>query len=174
MIVFLSIILFILIAFIIFGISGFFLQRDDYKRKRIELIAKYGPPTIIINNLTAYLFEKQRVLAIYGIEHSFDSILDFRVNDSQSYSITTSSSSMIGRTLVGGVLLGGAGAIVGANTASKNVTSNGSNYKIFITTKDLSDPVIEYQTTNEATANKLISVLKIIIDKNNTNKNGKN
>lgn len=156
------------------AISSIILQRDDYKRKRIELIAKYGPPTIIINKLTAYLFEEQRVLAIYGIEHSFDNILDFSVNDSQSYRVSTSSSSMIGRGLVGGILLGGAGAVVGANTASKNVTSDITTYKIFITTNKLADPVIEYQTTDETTANKLISVLKIIIDKNNTTKNGKN
>lgn len=169
MTIFLSIVLF----FIILGsgalIIAYIVERGNQKQKKEMLIEKYGEPAITISSSKAYLFEQHKILVIYGVEYPFESILDFSVNGNQSYRVQTSTGSMLGRGLIGATLFGGIGAIVGANTASKNVTPDSSYHKIHITTKNFSDPVIEFMTTDEDIVNKLTSVLKIIIDQNNLN-----
>lgn len=138
---------------------------EQYVSLKNSIIAKFGEPTKIIDdggkgdNETVYVFEGPQIIVIKGKEHRFDSLLDFSINGGPSYKITTSSGSAIGRGLVGGVLLGGVGALAGAGTASKKATANNSDYVICITTKDLSNPMIEYRTKSDTRANELASVL---------------
>lgn len=137
---------------------------------REELVAKYGDATKIIEdfglgNETVYVFETPRIIVINGEEYGFDSLLDFTVNGSQSYKVSTSTGSALGRGIVGGVLFGGVGALAGAGTASKKVNPDGSDYLICITTKELANPMIEYRTNSDKRANELVSVLTIILGK---------
>ncbi len=142
----------------------------NYKSLKDALTAKYGEPTKVIDdyamgdNETVYVFEQPQVIVIKGKEYSFDSLLDFSVNGGQSYKVSTSTGSALGRGIVGGVLFGGIGALAGASTASKKANPNGKDYQICITTRDLANPMIEYRTKHDTRANELVSVLKIILD----------
>lgn len=142
---------------------------------REGILSKYGKPTKVIDdygmgdNETVYVFEQSQIIVIKGMEYEFGSLLDFSVNGGQSYKVSTSTSSAISRGIVGGVLFGGIGALAGAGTASKKANPNGTDYLICITTKDLANPMIEYRTKNDTRANELVSVLKIILDRQNAN-----
>ncbi len=146
-----------------------------YKAFKETVVAKHGVPTKIIDDLgmgdneTVYVFEKSQIIIIKGKECKFDNLLDFSVNGEQSYKVSTSTGSALGRGIVGGVLLGGVGALAGAGTASKKVKPNDQDYLICITTKDLANPMIQYRTKSDIRANELISVLKIILDSQKKN-----
>ena len=64
------------------------------------------------------VFPKVEILFINGLQFQFKEIIDFNINDMSSYRSTTSTSSMIGRGMVGGIMFGGVGALAGANSAS--------------------------------------------------------
>lgn len=127
-------------------------QADSARHKafREAIVAKHGEPTKVIDdyamgdNETVYVFEQPQIIVIKGKEYGFDSLLDFSVNGGQSYKVSTSTGSALGRGIVGGVLFGGVGALAGAGTASKKANPNGTDYLICITTKDLANPMIEY------------------------------
>lgn len=167
-------ILFIIVLIPILAIAFAFAKAHEdttqHKAFREAIVAKYGEPTKVIDdyamgdNETVYVFEHPQVIVIKGKEYSFDSLLDFSVNGGQSYKVSTSTVSALGRGIVGGVLFGGVGALAGAGTASKKATPNGTDYLICITTNDLANPMIEYRTKHDTRANELISVLKIILD----------
>lgn len=165
-------IIFILGLIIILAIAFAKSQEDMSQHKvfREAIVGKYGEPTKVIDdygmgdNESVYIFEHPKIIVIKGKEYNFDSLLDFSVNGGQSYKISTSTSSALGRSIIGGVLFGGVGALAGAGTASKKANPNGTDYLICITTRDLSNPMIEYRTKHDTRANELISVLKIILD----------
>lgn len=161
----------VLLGVAIYNINSAITGTKLGKELKTRLFTKYGEPTKIIDDLKSgeklvYVFEPSQIIVINGVEYSFDAILDFSVNGSQSYKVTTSSSSAIGRGVAGAVLFGGIGALAGAGTASKKVNAKETEYLISITTKDLANPMIAYRTTYDKAANELISVLKIIIDRN--------
>ncbi|MDE6792639.1 MAG: hypothetical protein K2J48_06115 [Muribaculaceae bacterium] len=165
-------IIFIVVLILILAIAFAKAHEDTTQHKafREAIVAKYGEPTKVIDdyamgdNETVYVFEQPQVIVIKGKEYRFDSLLDFSVNGGQSYKVSTSTGSALGRGIVGGVLFGGVGALVGAGTVSKKANPNGADYLICITTKDLANPMIEYRTKHDTRANELISVLKIILD----------
>ena len=81
---------------------------------------------------------------------------------------------MVGRAIVGGVLTGGAGAIIGGATASKTTTTSGGtsrtkhNYTLIITVDSLSNPIERIHLGENGTyANEICSILSIIINRNN-------
>lgn len=82
-----------------------------------------------------------------------------------SYKTSTSTGSMMGRAIIGGVLTGGAGAIIGGATAKKNTQASISGYKINITIRNMQNPIITIETHKEDVMNTLVAVLKNIIDK---------
>ena len=147
----------------------------QHKAFREAIVAKYGEPTKVIDdyamgdNETVYVFEQSQIIVIKGNEYRFDSLLDFSVNGGQSYKVSTSTGSALGRGIVGGVLFGGIGALAGAGTASKKANPNGTDYLICITIRDLANPMIEYRTQHDTRAYELISVLKIILDSQKKN-----
>ena len=114
--------------------------------------------------------------------------MGFELKDNQStvtkitspeYTTSTNTGSMVGRAIVGGVLTGGVGAVVGANTASKTtkVVKEGSrkttikhNYRISINIDDMSNPVRTIEIgSNEDTADKIANVLNVILHRNKGN-----
>ncbi|MBD5319614.1 MAG: hypothetical protein HDS07_01760 [Bacteroides sp.] len=171
----LSVLLILAIIIIPIGIHGNRETKKKIKAREDYLTSKYGAITKKIEDVSpnirpqfVYVFEEAKVIVIGDKEYKFDSILDFSVNGGQSYKVTTSTSSALGRGIVGGVLFGGIGALAGAGTASKKTKPNETRYLISITTKELANPMIEYRTIYETKANELISVLKIIIDRTNS------
>lgn len=168
---FLVIIIVVLLVCVIIGISLGNEAAARYNSLKESVTSKYGEPTKVIDdygvgdNETVYVFEQPQIIVIKGKEYSFDSLLDFSVNGGQSYKVSTSTGSALGRGIVGGVLFGGVGALAGAGTASKKANPNGSDYLICITTRELANPMIEYRTKSDTRANELVSVLKIILDR---------
>lgn len=104
----------------------------------------------------------------------YNEILDFELlEDGNSIS-----SGGVGRAVAGGVLFGGAGAIVGSVTGKKKSTNIATSMQIKITTKDINNPVIfikifkgEHKKGSivynsfQKNAHKIISMLQITVDR---------
>ena len=160
---------FIALGSIIFLVESIYSSYDKNKikenQKRKDIYDKYGNPTLIIeggvSGICLYVYEQAEFIIINNIQVLFKEILDFRINNEKSYK--TSTMRMIGRGVIGASLFGGIGAIVGGNTAARE--SSTSKYVIYITLNNMSNPVIEFSTTSPQCAEQIISILKIIIDR---------
>lgn len=146
------------------------------------LFGMYGNlPEIVIEN-SFIVFENSSTLFIENKPYHFKDIINFNVCDNSEVlysgnatsSTETKSGSMIGRAVVGGVLLGGAGAIIGGTTAKKDsITSISQSsytihkYEIIITVNSLSKPSLKLEIGNNQDAmQKISSILSIIIERN--------
>lgn len=119
-------------------------------------------------------FENSQIIIINDKPFSFDSILgcDLIINNTVAYSshTKTSTGNMIGRAVVGSVLMGGVGAILGGATAKKETVNNQmerSTYKVYVNINDLSNPQICIDFFFfEKEARETASLLSIIIERN--------
>lgn len=136
------------------------------------------------------IFEDSSTIVLNAEVIPFSKVLGFTLyddkqtlikNDTVYQSTTkTSTGSMIGRAAVGGILLGGVGALAGAATAKTETTttpvSGGSTtttshiYKLFINIDDLSQPtrVIHIGASTEK-AQHVVNIFNIIIKRNQNN-----
>ena len=158
-----------------------------------ELEERYGKPTMEIKlqhgswewdnlNYRIYIYEEPQTILIEQQPIPFKKILGYTLTDNQSTITTTqgkadtqtSTGSMAGRALVGGVLLGGAGAVAGAATAKKNTDINTTtkhttthSYVIYLSVDDMSNPqrILKFGSDADS-ANKAASVFNIIINRN--------
>ena len=169
----------------------------EHKNYLSSLVEKYGDcdKTISLNLQIQHgydeilVFSQSKHVVIANKEYSFSDILDCIVNDDikeketfQTFSgdsfatSKTNTGSMIGRTIAGGVLLGGAGAIIGGSTAKKDtIIKHGTetsihnkelehNYTVTITVKDISNPVIYINVGNDTRLkDQIVSLMKVII-----------
>lgn len=124
-----------------------------------------------------FVFHTQKIIVFNKIVYNYSEILDFNVREDsiggQTEKTKTSTSSLIGRGLVGGVLLGGVGALIGASTANTHTIKVSPEVKIYyidITTNNMDSPLYTYITVTSAKAQKLVSILTIILEINNKNK----
>ena len=115
-------------------------------------------------------------------KYEFSDILGYSlVDDATSETITTSvgtaktsTGSMIGRAVVGGVLTGGLGAVAGAATAKKNISDNATSqtttthkYTLYINVNSIQEPTIALKIGNSVSkAQKLAGVINVIIERN--------
>ncbi len=101
------------------------------------------------------VFHDTKNVWICGKIYSYDNILSCSYHDDAQtikgeteYKTKTSTGSMIGRAVVGGVLTGGIGAAVGAATAGKKTVASSKedkvlhDYTVFINTNVISNPVL--------------------------------
>ena len=135
------------------------------------------------------VFTQSKHLVIGRKELLFSDILDCIVNDDikeretvqtfRGNSTATSKAdtgSIIGRSVVGGVLAGGVGAVIGGSTAKRQtVVEYGTdtsihnkemehNYTIAITIKDIANPVIYLNVgSNTTLKDEIVSLMKVII-----------
>lgn len=164
-----------LVAFISFLVYAYKCGKENeanFLDWRNGIILKYGEPTLEINqgvNIGDYLilvFDQARKIVIHQNEYDYSDILDFSVDGQPSYTTTTSTGSMIGRGIVGGIVLGGVGALAGAATSKKNTTSEIRSYRITIYLKNIQKPVEDFFASNLETAQQVEGILRIIIDSN--------
>lgn len=169
----------------------------EFNEQRNKIISQYGDITCDIN-LTEYEYdrydiacrvmicESSQVVIIQAKEYKFSDILGFSlVDDATSETFTTSSGtattstgSMLGRAVIGGVLTGGLGAVTGAATAKKDIMDNASsqtttthNYTLYINVNSLQEPTIALAIGKDTSkAQKLAGLLNIIIERNNIQK----
>ena len=128
------------------------------------------------------VFESSQTIFLGNKPYSFNDIISYEVVDdskiiysgNSNSNTSTSNKSMIGRAAVGGVLLGGTGALIGGITANKqsNTSLNISQttnhkYEVIITLNNLSEPIIKIELEDNRNAmEKISSVLSIIISRN--------
>lgn len=149
-------------------------DENEYSLWEVDLEKKYGIPTLKIKptnqslskNVVVLVYDTRKTIYINGKGRKYSDIIDFNVNDQTSYKTTSSTGSMIGRGLVGGLLLGGVGALAGATTGEKSTIKGASTYRINVIMRNMNDPIITYVTSENECAQKMIAVLKNIIDYN--------
>lgn len=151
------------------------MSKDDYNR--LFGYRGYSPETIIRNSFI--IFESSQTIFLYNNPYSFKDIISFEVFDNSSTinkgsidtQTKTKTSSMLGRAVVGGVLAGGAGAVIGGLTAKQNSqsfnntsTETKHNYYINITINDLKNPIVKIALLEDREKmEKISSLLSIII-----------
>ena len=170
-------------------------QREkDFANKIESLKSQFGEITLDISLLQGklewdnlayriFIFEEKQIAYIKDSPIPFKKILAYTLTDNQQTITTTrgnaetstATGSMAGRALVGGVLLGVAGAIAGATTAKKDTEINTitrhstrHEYVIYLNVDDMTNPqrVLKFGSDAES-ANKVANVFNIIINRNN-------
>lgn len=149
-------------------------DEKEYSLWEVDLEKKYGIPTLKIKptnqslskNVVVLVYDARKTIYINGKGYKYSDIIDFNVNDQTSYKTTSLTGSMIGRVLVGGLLLGGVGALAGATTGEKSTIKGASTYRINVIMRNMNDPIVTYVTSENECAQKMIAVLKNIIDYN--------
>lgn len=133
---------------------------------RLEALkSKYGIPerVVIIGAFRDELvvFDKLKKFVIGQKEYGYGDILSYRVlekrvslDGTEKVITKTNLKSVVGRSLVGGIIAGPAGAIIGGATASKtSVVSNSSTddvfYNIEVKLKDISNPLLTIECYSE-------------------------
>lgn len=147
-------------------------ETTSWKRNLREI---YGYETLEIKTTSNSYIDKESIILVYDKHetiimnsraYKYSDIIDFNINNQMSYKTSTSTGSMVGRGIVGGLLFGGVGALAGATTGNKMTNSEITEYKINVIMRDMSNPVINCIFDNEHDAQKMIAVLKNIIDYN--------
>ena len=142
-------------------------------------------PHVFENHL--YVFENTSTVVLRGEKIEFSKILGYSLNDDSTQitqnhngyeSVTkTSTGNMLGRAVVGGVLLGTVGALAGATTAKKETTTtptiNSStsvtlhHYIVYLNIDDLSNPTREIDLGSDTNkAHHIANLFNVIIQRN--------
>lgn len=163
------------------------IDKQEYEKKKSELIDKYGQidKEISISECNAndviWAFSKASRLWLIGHDLPMSSILSCNLSDASktikgksTIQTKTNTGNMAKRAVVGGVLLGGAGALAGGVTAKKDGTIIQENdkvihdYTVLVNIDSLSTPIVRLQCgTNGTLANEIIGLLNVIINRNN-------
>lgn len=128
------------------------------------------------------VFEQSEIIVIKSKEYKFSDILGYNIvdnitNETVSTSNGTakmSTGSMLGRTIAGGMLAGGLGAVAGAMTADRDISDittsesiENHDYALYINVNDLHEPVICLCIGFLAPiVQKIAGILNIIIERN--------
>ena len=158
------------------------LEIDSLKTKYGEITNLYGFPDEIDITKKVIVFGESKKIWLVGNIYDFVDIIGCSINDDSQitkakveYKTSTSTGSMIGRAVVGGVLTGGVGAVIGGATAAKKTVAvpSGSDtvkhrYTITVNINSLSSPIVNLKCySNEQLKNELWGILNIIIRQNN-------
>ena len=168
---------------------------EDYSAALSELENNYGKATasflIGLNDKKTshyiYFFEDKEVISLSDEIIPFKDILGFTLNDDTKTIMTnstyisetkTNTGSLLGRAAVGGILLGGVGAIVGASSAQKSTTTTPvgvttttqlHKYTIYLNINDLSNPIREIQIGSDTKiAQTIANIFNVILSRNNS------
>lgn len=167
-------------------------KKKHYDEVLKELQDQYGKmekildPVELIPEKSVIAFSLTKTMYIQGTILPFDKIIGYSLLDNSKQVTTTSgtmigetsanSSSVIGRSLVGGLIGGEAGAIIGGATAStttftdinsSSTTSTHHDYSIKMQIADIARPILTIQCgTNETVAYELIGLINAILSIN--------
>ena len=169
-------------------------QKKEMERKELRyksLVEKMAYPNKIIslpNEKYIMVNEKTKQILIEKGIYSFHDILGYELFDNQSFieqhgeqkitsTTKTNTQSMVGRAIVGGILMGGVGAIAGAATAKKNTDSALSggdvkktvihNYSILVTVNNINQPLEKiYLYQDKCLTDEICAILSVILMRN--------
>lgn len=147
-------------------------KKENKKNRFGEGFIELGG-NVVINDKTKKIF-------INSKEYGFNDILGYSVQDNSvtihsgsTSTAKTDTGSMIGRAAVGGILLGGAGAVIGGATAKRDIYNSGSSssvlhdYSVIITVNNITHPNEIVKLGNDGeTLNKITSTLTVILHNN--------
>ena len=168
---------------------------DDYLAAYTGLIQEYGEVTTSFllgqdekqTEDYLYVFEQTSTISLLGEIVPFNKIIGFSLeddtetiikNEASYHSVTkTKTGNMLGRAVVGGILLGEVGALAGAATSKKTTdtvpTINESssrikhNYTLYLSIDDLSNPIrVIFVGSDSRKAQTLANVFNIIVQRN--------
>lgn len=157
--------------------------KNEYEKKKYLLIKKYGEPDkdviITYRGLQSDImsFSNFNRIWILGHDYSMDDIIGCSLHDEQSiqqgtvsFETKVKTGNMVKRAVVGGLLFGGAGAVIGGVTAKKASISKQDddkvvhNYTVFINVNSMSNPVISVNVGKDVhKANEIVSLINVII-----------
>ena len=157
--------------------------KNEYEKKKYLLIKKYGEPDkdVIIKyrglQSDIMSFSNFNRIWILGHDYSMDDIIGCSLHDEQSiqqgtvsFETKVKTGNMVKRAVVGGLLFGGAGAVIGGVTAKKASISKLDddkvvhNYTVFINVNSMSNPVISVNVGKDVhKANEIVSLINVII-----------
>ena len=164
-------------------------KKRVYGIKKDEQAARLGEADKVISieeydiDKEIAIFGQAEKIVLLGNEYSFSDILsctaedDYKVIKGKTeYTSQTraSNGSTVGRAIVGGVLAGGAGAIIGGSTAKKETTTLVHQkddtiihrYSIIVNVNSLSNPIITIPLgADRAKLNEIVGLLNVIIKK---------
>lgn len=163
------------------------IDRKEYEKWKFELVEKYGQIdkeiTLSEDNKDNVIFVFSKVSRIWlvGNDLPMSSILNCTLSDESkiikgksTIQTKTNTGNMAKRAVVGGVLLGSAGALAGGVTAKKDGTIIQEDdkiihdYTVLVNIDSLSTPIIRLQCgANGALANDIVGLLNVIINRNN-------
>lgn len=158
---------------------------EEYKALRKEFIEANGAPdkTIVIRehdiNSEIHVYERSKRIFIEGRMYYFRDIISCTLIDNPQVikgkvTSTTKSKngSVIGRSIVGDLVAGPAGAIIGGTTAKKQTEYFQENDKIIhsytaiINVNSISKPIIRLHTgEDDVLANEIVGLMNVIISR---------
>jgi hypothetical protein len=156
-------------------------KEEDEKKRLLDLENKYGIIThhIVYNYFYEFIvFEDSETIILNDNVMPFSEILSYQIRDYVSpYNIPststtkTSTSSMLGRAVVGGVVGGGIGALAGAATAKKTTTipnnfKRKDFYNLIIKTQDSPLEGIKLKMLDGFVIEKFIEIFDYILEIN--------
>lgn len=162
-------------------------EREKQETQNQLRIEKYGQnyQTIPTKYNELIVSEEKRCIYISDKKIAFESIIGANLVDDVTNTTTTttvgsaktSTSNMLGRAVVGGVITGGLGAVAGAATAKKNIATDSTsttitvhNYTLYINVKSIVNPTIELHIgDNSISAHRLLNTINAIIQLNQSN-----
>ena len=164
-------------------------KKKIYENKKIEQASRLGEVDKVISieeydiDKEIAIFGQTEKIVLLGNEFSFFDILSCTAEDDYKiikgkteYTSQTKAKngSTVGRAIVGGVLAGGAGAIIGGSTAKKETTTLVHQkddiiihrYSVIVNVNSLSNPIITIPLgADKAKLNEIVGIMNVIIKK---------
>lgn len=160
-------------------------KTEAYNNQMQQFLTLNGTPdkTIILEKLDLsseiHVYEKSKKVFILGKEYAFKDVISCTFSDSPRIvkgkitAVTKSKNgSVIGRSIVGDVVAGPAGAIIGGVTAKKNTEyiqeddKTIHDYTVIINMNSISDPIIRIHTGEKGRlTNEIVGLMNVIISR---------
>ena len=161
------------------------IKKEEYNSQKQLFLAENGTPskTLIINeydiNSEINVYENSKKIFILGREFLFKDVMSCTFSDSprvikgKMIAVTKSKNgSVIGRSIVGDVVAGPAGAIIGGTTAKKHTEyiqeddKTVHDYTVVINMNSISEPIIRIHTgENGKLTNEIVGLMNVIISR---------
>lgn len=160
-------------------------KKRIYEEQKQTFISTNGTPdkSIIIKdfdlNSEIHAYEKSQKIFIMGKEYSFNDIISCTLSDNSRIvkgkmtAVTKSKTGdVLGRSIVGDVFAGPAGAIIGGSTADKHTEyiqeddKTIHDYSVIININSISDPIVRINTGwRGKLANEIVGLMNVIISR---------
>lgn len=160
-------------------------QEEKYEKEKQEQISSVGvaDKTIILKendiNSEINVYESRRIINIMGKDYEFKDVLSCTFTDSPRTikgkiiaETKSKNGNVIGRSIVGDVVAGPAGAIIGGTTAKKNTVYHQEDdrvvhdYTVIININSISTPIIRIPTKeNGKLTNEIVGLMNVIISR---------